>query len=71
MGVLGWVDGGDGGQRASFGVDRSGGLYQNNRVVNYFAKRRSKQKHVVMFFKGMFQRMKLFKCSGISYLFSF
>lgn len=32
----GWV-----GQRASFRVDRSGGLYQNNTVVDYMTKRAS------------------------------
>lgn len=32
---------GTGGQRASFRVDRSGGLYQNNTVVDYMMERRS------------------------------
>lgn len=31
----------DGGQRAGFRVDRSGGLYQNNTFVDYMTKRRS------------------------------
>lgn len=39
MGVL-W-GGGMGEQRASFRVDRSGGLYQNNTFVDYRTKRRS------------------------------
>lgn len=38
---VGWRDGGMGEQRASFRVDRSGGLYQNNTFVDYMTKRRS------------------------------
>lgn len=33
-------DGGTGEQRASFRVDRSGGLYQNNTFVDYMKERR-------------------------------
>lgn len=39
-GMDGWV-----GQRASFRVDRSGGLYQNNTVVDYMSKKKKQQRH--------------------------
>ena len=39
-GVVGGEGGGTGEQRASFRVDRSGGLYQNSTFVDYMTKRR-------------------------------
>ncbi len=62
MGVLwGGGDGGMGEQRASFRVDRSGGLYQNNTFVDYMTKRTSDKEKTC--FEGEYLH-RLASCSG-------
>lgn len=50
------------GQRASFRVDRSGGLYQNNTVVDYITKRRGNKDAKTMFRKRIYSQACLTFC---------